>query len=150
MISFMLFLHLAGFTLWLGGALAVMVIRLAAKHEEPAALRAITRGQAAVVTKLVGPGAFLVVVSGLVLTVKIYPGAAMASASPAVFVMQATGFVGALLVLLVQVPTAVKLARTAPTGDTGPLFLMLRKRQAIVSSIAGALGVVALVAGALL
>lgn len=150
MIALMLFLHLVGFTLWLGGALAVMVTRIASKREDLATLPSITRVQTAVVTKLIGPGAFLVVVTGLVLTVKIYPGAAMASASPAVFVMQATGFIGALLVLLIQVPTATKLARTSPSGNTGPLYLALRKRQAIVSSIAGALGVIALAAGALL
>ena len=38
-----LFLHLLGFTLWLGGAIAVMIIGIAAKREDRHGLGAVVR-----------------------------------------------------------------------------------------------------------
>jgi len=149
MTALFVFIHVLGVVLWLGAGMASMVTRVAGRREAPESVGVITRIQAAITTRLIGPGAFLVVISGVVLTVWRYPGTAMATASRWLFVMQGAGFVGALLVLLIQVPTAVKLARTPALGDTAPLFLQLRKRQAIISSIAGALALVALAASAL-
>ena len=142
-------LHLLGFTLWLGGALASMVVGVTSKGEPPEVFGTVARLQGAITSRLVAPGAVLAILSGLYLTVKIYPGAAMAQASPWIFVMQATGLIGGLLVIFVAWPTAKKLAQVSPMGETAPLFLLLRKRQSIASSIAGTLGLIALLASAL-
>ena len=64
-------------------------------------------------------------------------------------VMQGAGLLGALLVLLVGLPTAAKLARLDPTGQGAGFFDELRQRQRIVGSVSGTLALVALVAGAL-
>jgi hypothetical protein len=64
-------------------------------------------------------------------------------------VMQGTGIVGALVTLLIGLPTAARLARLDPAGGNAAFFDELRQRQRIVASIAGVLAVIALVAGAL-
>ena len=65
-------------------------------------------------------------------------------------VMQGAGLVGALIVLLIGLPTAAKLARLDPTGQGAAYFDELRQRQRIVASVAGVLALVALVGGAML
>ena len=142
-------LHLLGFILWLGGALAAMVVGITGRSEPSEFFAAAGRLQAAITSRLVVPGAALVLLTGLVLTARIYPGAAMAQASIWVFVMQASGVIGALLVLFVAWPTAKKLVRLDPVGETALLFQLLRKRQSMISSIAGMLGFIALLAAVL-
>jgi hypothetical protein len=150
MIRFWLFLHLLGFTMWLGGGLASMVAGVAAKREGREALGAIARAQAAIHKAIIGPGALLAVLSGLILTFSV-SGRLGELVGPSVWlmVMQGAGVLGALLVLLVGLPTAAKLGRLDPTGQGAGYFDELRQRQRIVGSIAGTLALVALVAGAL-
>ena len=64
-------------------------------------------------------------------------------------VMQSTGLLGALLVLLIGLPTAARLARLDPVGQGAAYFDELRQRQKIVASASGTLALVALVAGTL-
>lgn len=142
--------HLLGFVLWLGGAFAGMVVGVASRREAPELFGVVARLQGAITRRIVAPGAAVVLLSGLWLTADRYPGAAMAQASPWLFIMQAAGAVGALVVLLAALPTAAKLSRLDPRGDTAPLFLLLRKRQNTVSSIAGTLALVALLAAVML
>lgn len=150
MIRLWLFLHLLGFTMWLGGALAAMVAGIAAKREERGGLGAVVRSQAAVQKAIVAPGALLTVLSGLILTFSVTArmGELVGFSLPLV-VMQGAGIVGALIVLLVGLPTAAKLARLDPSGQGAAYFDELRQRQRVTSSIAGGLGLIALVAGAL-
>ena len=61
MIRFWLFVHLLGFTMWLGAGLASMVAGIAAGREDRAALGVVVRGQAAVQRFIIAPGALLVV-----------------------------------------------------------------------------------------
>ncbi len=150
MIRIVVLVHLLGFVLWLGGAFASMVVGAASRREAPALFAAVARLQGAITSRIIAPGAAFVLLSGLWLTASRYPGAAMAQASPWLFVMQAAGAIGALVVLLAALPTAAKLSRIDPQGDTAPLFLLLRKRQSIVSSIAGTLALVALIASVML
>ena len=150
MIRIVVLVHLLGFVLWLGGALASMVVGAASRREPPALFAAVARLQGAITSRIIAPGAAIVLLSGLWLTASRYPGAAMAQASPWLLVMQAAGVIGALVVLFVALPTAAKLSRIDPQGDTAPLFLLLRKRQSIVSSIAGTLALVALIASVML
>ena len=150
MIRLWLFLHLLGFTMWLGGGLASMVAGIAAKREPREGLGGVARSQAAVHKAIIGPGALLAVLSGLILTFSVT--ARMGEhVGPSLWlmVMQVSGLLGALLALLVGLPTAARLARVDPTGQTAGYFDELRQRQRVVGSIAGTLALVALVAGAL-
>lgn len=142
-----LILHLLGPVMWLGGAFSSMVIGAASKDPSPEAQAALARLQAQLSRLLVGPGALVTVLSGLMLTLRLV---GMHAPSPWLMVMQGTGVLGGILVLFVGVPGAMKLARLSPTGPTGPLFAALRRRQALVGSVAGTLGLIALLAGAML
>jgi hypothetical protein len=149
MIQFWLFLHLLGFTMWLGGGLAVMVAGIAAKREDRAGLGAIARAQAAAHKAIIAPGAILVVLSGLILTFSVSGRTGeLVGFSVWLVVMPGAGLVGALMVLLIGLPTAAKLARLDPMGQGAAFFDELRQRQKIVASVSGVLALVALVAGA--
>jgi hypothetical protein len=150
MIRFWLFAHLLGFTMWLGGALATMVAGVSGKREDRPGLGAVVRAQAAVQKVIIAPGALLTVASGLILTFSVSARMGeLVGFNLALVVMQAAGLAGALLSLMVALPTAAKLGRLDPLGPGGAYFDELRQRQRLVSSIAGMLALVALVAGAL-
>ena len=150
MIRFWLFLHLLGFTMWLGGGLASMVAGIAAKREGREGLGAIARSQAAVWKAIIAPGALLAVLSGLILTFSVAGRTGeLVGFNIWLVVMQGAGLIGALLVLLIGLPTAAKLARLDPMGPEAAYFDELRQRQRIVASVAGTLALVALVAGAM-
>ena len=150
MIRFWLFLHLLGFTLWLGGGFAAMVVGITGKREDRAGLGVIARGQAAIQKTVIAPGALLAVLSGLILTFSITgrTGELVGFSLPLV-VMQGAGVLGALLTLLIALPTAAKLGRLDPSGRGAAYFDELRQRQKLVTSISGTLALAALVAGAL-
>jgi hypothetical protein len=144
------FLHIIGFTLWIGGGLASMVAGIVSKGEERARLGAVVRAQAAVQRVLVAPGALLTVLSGLMLTFAVTSlSGGEAGFSIWLVLMQSAGLVGALIVLLVGLPTSSKLARIDPQGPNAAYFDELRQRQRVTSSIAGVFALAALVAGAM-
>jgi hypothetical protein len=143
-----LFLHLLGFTLWLGGAIAAMIMGIAAKREDRHGLGAVVRAQSSLMKIAIAPGAILAVLTGLILTFQLnadVPGFNMWLA-----VMQGSGLIAALLTLLIALPTAAKLSRLDPLGEAAGHFDELRQRQRIVASISGTFGLVALFAGAML
>ena len=149
MIQLWLFLHLLGFTMWLGGGLAAMVAGISAKREDRAGLGAVVRAQAAVHKSIIAPGAILVVLSGLILTFSVSGRTGeLVGFNVWLVVMQGAGLIGALTVLLIGLPTAAKLARLDPLGQGAAFFDELRQRQRIVASVSGVLALVALVAGA--
>lgn len=143
------FLHFLGFILWLGGGLAAMLAGIHARREQSAVVGAVARIQGALQQKVIAPGAALVLLSGILLTMKTY-GMGNVAPSGWLMVMQLAGAVGACLTLFVGLPTASRLARISPEGETAALFEMLRKRMAMAGSVAGTLGWVALIAGAVL
>jgi hypothetical protein len=150
MIRLWLFLHLLGFTMWLGGGLAVMVAGVASKREERAGVGAVVRTQAAVYKAIIGPGALLAVLSGLMLTFSVSARIGeLVGFSLWLLIMQGAGVLGALVVLLIGLPTAAKLSRLDPVGPGAAYFDELRQRQRVVGSVSGTLALVALVAGAL-
>jgi hypothetical protein len=146
-----LFLHIVGFTLWIGGGLASMVAGIASKGEDRGRLGAVVRVQAAMHRILVAPGALLAVLSGLMLTFTV---TSLRGGEPGfnlwLVLMQGTGLVGALIVLMVGLPTAAKLARVDPEGPNAAYFDELRQRQRIVGGVAGIFALAALVGGAML
>jgi hypothetical protein len=150
LIRLWVFLHIIGFTLWIGGGLASMVAGIVSKGEERDRLGAVVRAQAAVQKVLVAPGALLTVLSGLMLTFAVTSlTGGEAGFSLWLMVMQGAGLVGALIVLLVGLPTSSKLARLDPQGPNAAYFDELRQRQRVTSSIAGVFALAALVGGAM-
>jgi hypothetical protein len=143
-----LFLHLLGFTLWLGGAIASMIIGIAAKREDRSGLGAVVRSQATLTKVAIAPGALLTVLSGLILTFQLTTD--VVGFSIWLMIMQGAGIIAALLTLLISLPTAMRLGRLDPTGEAARYFDELRARQRIVASISGTFGLVALLAGAML
>lgn len=143
-----LFLHLLGFTMWLGGGLGAMFAGIAARREDRSGIGAVARAQSLIYKVLVAPGALVTVVSGLILTIRFVGPGAAAAFNPWLLVMQGAGIVGALLALLVALPTAAKLGRLDPGANPG-YFDELRRRQRVVGMIWGVLGLAALVAGAM-
>jgi hypothetical protein len=148
-IRFWLFLHLLGFTLWLGGAIAAMIMGIAAKREDRHGLGAVVRAQASLMKVAIAPGALLAVLSGLILTFQL-GGGDLPGFSIWLVIMQGAGLVAALITLLISLPTASKLSRLDPLGEGAGYFDELRQRQRIVGSISGTFGLVALFAGAML
>ena len=150
MIRLWLFLHLLGFTMWLGGALASMAAGVAAKREGREGLGAVARAQSAAWKAIIAPGALLAVLSGLILTFSVAGRTGeLVGFNVWLVIMQGAGLIGALLVLLIGLPTAAKLARLDPVGQGAAYFDELRSRQKLVGSVSGTLALVALVAGAM-
>jgi uncharacterized membrane protein len=143
-----LFLHLLGFTMWLGGAIGSMIIGIAAKREDRSCLGAVVRSQSTLTKVAIAPGALLTVLSGIFLTFQV-SGGDFARFSLWLVVMQGAGVIAALLTLLITLPTATRLGRLDPMGEAARYFDELRQRQRIVASIAGTFGLVALLAGAM-
>ena len=141
-----LLLHFLGFTMWLGGGLGAMVAGVSARNESRSGLGAVTRAQAAIHKLIIAPGALLVVFSGLILTVRLM-NAMTTSLSSWLMVMQGAGILGALIILLGGLPIASRLSRLDPEGPHAAHFDELRRRQKVVSSVAGVLAVVALIGG---
>ena len=135
--------------MWLGGAIASMIMGIAAKREERSGLGSVVRAQSVLTKVAIAPGSLLTVLSGLILTFQL-SGGDFAGFSIWLVIMQGAGLVAALLTLLIALPTASKLSRLDPVGETARYFDELRQRQRIVGSIAGTLGLVALFAGAML
>jgi hypothetical protein len=148
------FVHLLGVALWIGGGLAAMLIAIRSRSEAPEVRAGVYRLLTSVQTLVIGLGALLAVVSGIVLTMNLSTrGAGALMAQPRLWVMQGAGLLGGLLVFFVQLPIAVKLGGLAFTDDTGNLpaaFARVQRRSAFVSATAGTLAVIALFAWAVL
>ena len=54
---FWLFVHLLGFTMWLGGGVGAMFVAIAARSEDRAALAVVARSLATMHRKVIAPGA---------------------------------------------------------------------------------------------
>lgn len=148
MIKVWLFLHILGFALWIGGAVASMVAGVSARAEGRDGLGVVARAQAAIQKVLIAPGALLTVLSGLILTFRVTARTGeLVGFNLWLVLMQAAGIVGALVALLISLPTASKLARLDPAGQHAAYFDELRARQKVTSSIAGVLALAALVGG---
>jgi hypothetical protein len=144
--GFWLFVHVMGFVAWLGGGLAVMLCGITAKYFAPDQRLAVYRVMSVVSRNLIGPGAVLVVLSGIVLSVPYFKNAMVPSWLMA---MQGLGLLGAIVAIAIVTPTATRLGRLQldPRGDLPESFAGLRRRQAIFSTLAGVLALLALLAG---
>lgn len=142
----MLALHILGFVLWMGGAWAIMVASIAVSKEDRSVLGPLVRIQAGIAGSLVGPGAGVTVVTGLILTFRMF-GTAQPAPSGWIMVMQAAGLLAGIITLAFTIPAAGRLRRMDPLGPQAATFDALRGRQRVVGSVSGLLGLVALLGG---
>lgn len=142
-------LHLIGFTGWLGGLLALFALGQGSAGQPGAARGPMARGQGGIYRLLVGPGAMLTVVSGMILTLQLYGEATSVGLSHALMTMQGLGLVAALVSLIVSVPTASRLSRLEPGGPAERLIAQLGARLRLADLVTLGLGLAALVAGTL-
>jgi len=146
-----LFAHLLGMVLWLGGGLAAMTMGIYSRREPRENLGVVARQLALVYRVVMMPGALLTVASGLVLTLMIYGGpGSTALVTHWMMLMQATGLLAAVLLLVFGIPAASRAAAVDPTGPHALQFDAIRAKAARVGMVAGILALVALVAGALM
>jgi len=148
MTGFWLFVHVLGFVAWLGGGLAVMLSGITAKYFPPDQRLAVYRIMSVITRNLVGTGAVLVVVSGLVLSVPYFKNATVPTWLMA---METFGLLGAIVAVAIVTPTAARLGRLGldPRGELPETFAGLRRRQVIFATLAGVLALLALLAGTL-
>jgi hypothetical protein len=146
--GFWMLVHVLGFTLWLGGGIATMVAGVAAKRLGAAERLAGYRLIGAVQRLLVAPGAVAVVVSGVLLSM---PYMKQGDVPGWMGLMMVAGLAGALGAVGVSVPTAARLARLEPDarGDLPEAFHRLRRRQIVAATLAGSLGLIAMIAATL-
>lgn len=142
----MLVLHILGFVLWMGGAWAIMVASIAVRNEDRSVLGPLVRIQASIAGALVGPGAGVTVVTGLILTFRMF-GTAQPAPSGWIMVMQASGLLAGVITLAFSIPAAGRLRRMDPVGPQAAVFDALRARQRVVGSISGLLALTALLGG---
>lgn len=97
------------------------------------------------------PGTILVVISGLILTLRLYGSATSVGGFPAaLMIMQGAGLLAAALTLVVTLPTVTRLTRLDPVGAHAPLFDALKRRMTLMGMLTGALAVVGLIGGVML
>jgi len=147
--SILIFLHLFGQIAWLGGALSAMVMGVASKREAKDQIGPTVRMQSAIYRTLIAPGALVVVLSGILLTLEMYNQATAVGLSRPLMAMQGLGILGALIILVHTMPTSTRLARLEPAGPGAPIFEALRKKVVRSGMIASTLGMLALIAGAM-
>ena len=148
MTRLLLFLHFLGFSLWLGGSFAMMLVSIVARREERGALRTIARIQAAIARSVVGPGMGVTVVTGLILTFRVY--GADTSPSMWLMVMQGAGLLGAIVSGAIALPAVARLSRLDPMGENAAHFDRLRVRARMAGMTSALLALVALVGGTML
>jgi uncharacterized membrane protein len=141
--------HMIGQVAWLGGALAAMVVAMAARREDPARLGMVARLQNSIYRSLVAPGALATVLSGILLTLVMYNSVTAVGFGHWMMAMQGVGILAGLVALVHTVPTSNKLARLEPAGSTAAAFQGIRKRLELSALISGGLGMFALLTGAL-
>src|SRR5258708_3713650 len=94
------FIHYLTFIMWLGGALSAMVIGISMKQIDRGLWGAAVDAQAALYRVLIGPGAMGVILSGILLTFRMYGTMSGGGASAWMGTMQGAGILGALVTLL--------------------------------------------------
>src|SRR2546430_10024066 len=134
-----LFVHVIGFTLWLGGGIATMVAGVSAKSFEPGPRLAAYKLIGNIQRLLVGPGAIAVALSGIVLAM---PYMRSSTVPGWLNLMMGAGLLGALAAVGVSVPTAAGVGRLGlgARGELPGRVQGLRERQSLAAAIVGGLG----------
>lgn len=143
--------HIIGYVLWIGGGLSAMTVGLAMRKGPRGELGALIGLQARLHNNLILPGCVLVVVSGLLLTLRLYGSATSVNGYPLpLMIMQGAGLLAAVIVLVVSYPTIGRLSRLDPDGVHAPLFQALSRKMAVAGGLSGILAFAALISGVLM
>ncbi len=143
--------HFLGFVLWMGGGLAAMTVGISMRRGPREDIRALLGVQVKLYGKLILPGVVLAVISGLLLTLRLYSTATAVNGYPVqLMVMQGTGLLAAVIFLVVSFPTIGRLSRLDPSGEHAPLFQALSKKAAMAGMLMGLLVLIALIGGVLM
>ncbi len=137
--------------MWLGAGLASMQIgrMLQGADREGSVLLLSVMGR--VHRAMLLPGVVLTILTGLLLTLRLYGGPISTTGYPIpLMVMQGAGVIGGAIAIGVTFPAVTRLMRLDPTGPHAAAFASLRTRAAMSGMIAGMLGMIALLAAALL
>ena len=147
--SIVVFAHMLGVALWIGGAIAGMVVASSAREEAPAAKAAGFRIVSRLHTMVIGVGALIVVGTGVLIVMMDISSLTTMMQHPKLWVMIVAGLIAGLIVMFVGLPTASRmgaLAVTSRKGEMPPAFEIYRRRLDAITAITGALAVVALLA----
>jgi hypothetical protein len=137
--------------MWIGGGLAASTVGIAMRRGPREDLPALLAVQVRLHARLILPGCVLAVISGILLTLRLYGSASSVDGFPLpLMVMQGAGLLAAILVLVLAFPTINRLSRLDPNGEYGPLFQALSKKMAITGALTGMLAMAALIGGVLL
>jgi uncharacterized membrane protein len=143
--------HFLGLAAWIGGALAIMVIANVMWQSDAARREALAAVLAQMNGYVVAPGAVVTTATGVLLTMTMTSrGMGEVLARPGMVIMQVAGVAAAVLAIFAGVPTANQVAtvmRRLGDGDLPPGVSRLRRRLAIVSSLATGLALFALFFG---
>lgn len=135
----------------MGGGLAASIVGIAMRTGPRDELPALVGIQSRLHSKLILPGCVMAVLSGLLLTLRLYSSATSVNGYPVpLMVMQGTGLLAAVIVLVVIFPTVNRLSRLDPAGEHAPLFEALSKKTALAGMLTGMLAMAALISGVLL
>jgi len=146
-----LFLHAAGYSVWLGASLAFMVFGPAARKAPLASWAHTWITLAKVQRALVAPAAGVATVTGILLTMALAKAQFDLGSATWLMVMQGTGLVAAIITVVFATPLVNRMARLAERslekGEMDPAAERVRKAIALTSSISGVLMLVALYFG---
>ena len=146
-----IFLHAAGYAVWLGASLTFMVFGPAARRAPLAAWAHTWITLAKVQRTLVAPAAAVSTVTGILLTMALVKSRFDVGSAMWLMVMQGFGLVAAIITVAFATPLANRMARLAERsvekGEMDPAAEKVRKALALTSSISGAMMLVALYFG---
>lgn len=148
----MLFLHWAGFAVWLGAQLTFMVWGPAAR-DQPLQVWAHTWVTLAKVQRyIVAPACAVATVTGIVLTMQLAARHFDMGQATWLWIMQAFGILAAIFTLGFATPLANRMAylamRSLEKGEKDPAAERVRARLALLGSVGGVLILVAMYFGA--
>ncbi len=148
--ALVLFVHILGTAMWIGGFLSGMLVASTARDESAAVKAGAFRMVARLHTMVIGFGALVVLGSGVILTMALdTEGLGDLMRDPKLWVMIVTGIIAGLMVLFVGLPTASRLGAlsiVSAKGTLPPAFDVYRKRLAVVSGMSGTLAILSLLA----
>ena len=149
----LLFLHWAGFAIWLGAQLTFMVWGPASRSQklEPWAYTWVTLAK--LQRGVVAPACAVATVTGIVLTMRLVADHAELGGATWLWMMQGFGILAAVMTLGLATPLANRMAvlalRSLEKGEKDPAAERVRSRLALLGSIGGVFILLALYFGAL-
>jgi len=150
MFAFLLFVHVATFSVWLGASLTFMVWGPAVKGASVEVWANSWMTLSRVQRSFVAPSCLIATLSGIVLTLQLVQRQS-GSESLNLMAMQLLGLASALLTLGLATPLANRMGtlaeRSLEKGARDPLADGVRGKLALVGSIAGALLILAIYFG---